>query len=104
MYLIPNRLFDAVWSFLKQQTRAADLPIKFWTLVGNTMARKKSVRYKYFTDKFWLYMLKNNCEILPQDWIISEKSLATVGQTFNAKVITGNATAPPPSEVIPKKL
>ena len=40
----------------------------------------------------------------PQDWIIREKSLATVGQTFNAKVITGNATAPPPSEVIPKKL
>ena len=44
---------------------------------------------------------KKNYEILPQDWIISEKSLATFGQTFNAKVITGNATAPPPSEVIP---
>ena len=43
-------------------------------------------------------------KISPQDWIISEKSLATFGQTFNAKVITGNATAPPPSEVIPKKL
>ena len=54
------RLFDAVWSFLKQQTRAADLPIKFWTLVGNSKhyGQKKSVRYKYFTDKCWLYMLK----------------------------------------------
>ena len=40
-YLIQNRLFDAIWYFLKQQTRAANLPIKFWTLVGNTMARKK---------------------------------------------------------------
>ena len=42
--------------------------------------------------------------LLPQDCIISEKSLATVGATFNAKVITGNATAPPPSDVIPKNL
>ena len=41
--------------------------------------------------------------ILPQDCIINEKSLATVGLTFNAKVITGKATAPPPSDVIPKK-
>ena len=41
-----NYIFDAVWSFLKQQTRAADLPIKFWTLVGNTRARKKSVIHR----------------------------------------------------------
>ena len=38
---------------------------------------------------------------LPHDWIINEKSLATAGAIPNAKVMTGKATAPPPSEVIP---
>ena len=51
-----------------------------------------------------IYDIEKEYKILPQDWIISEKSLATVGQTFKAKVITGNATAPPPSDVIPRKL
>jgi len=32
---------------------------------------------------------------------MSEKSRATSGVMFNASVITGNATAPPPSLVIP---
>ena len=30
-----------------------------------------------------------------------EKSLATDGETLSAKVMTGKATAPPPSEVAP---
>ena len=42
--------------------------------------------------------------LLPHDWIIIEKSLATGEGIFNAKVITGYATAPPPSEVIPESL
>ena len=37
---------------------------------------------------------------LPQDCIISEKSLATAGGIRNAKVITGKATAPPPKKNI----
>jgi hypothetical protein len=32
---------------------------------------------------------------------MSEKSLATAGSIFKAKVMTGKATAPPPSEVAP---
>jgi hypothetical protein len=47
----------------------------------------KSLRYKYLFS--------------PQDWIISEKSLATAGEMLKAKVITGKATAPPPSDVMP---
>ncbi len=39
--------------------------------------------------------------VIPQDCTMSEKSLATVGSIPNAKVMTGNATAPPPSDVIP---
>ena len=38
---------------------------------------------------------------LPQDWHIIEKSLATDGSIPSARVMTGNATAPPPSEVAP---
>ena len=38
---------------------------------------------------------------LPKDCVISEKSLATEGSIFKAKVMTGNATAPPPSDVAP---
>ena len=38
---------------------------------------------------------------LPQDWIMREKSLATAGLIPRARVITGKATAPPPSLVIP---
>jgi hypothetical protein len=32
---------------------------------------------------------------------MSEKSLATDGASFRMRVITGKATAPPPSEVAP---
>ena len=72
---------------------------------GNHYGQKKGSDINTSQTNFgFMYMLKKNYETLPQDWIISEKSLATLGQTFNAKVITGNATAPPPSEVIPKKL
>ena len=39
--------------------------------------------------------------IIPQDWIISEKSRATAGAIPKARVITGKATEPPPSLVIP---
>ena len=38
---------------------------------------------------------------LPQDWIMSEKSLAMAGGIPRANVMTGKATAPPPSDVIP---
>ena len=37
----------------------------------------------------------------PQAWIMREKSLATWGVICRARVITGKATAPPPSLVIP---
>ena len=37
----------------------------------------------------------------PHDWIIKEKSLATAGLIPRASVITGKATAPPPSLVMP---
>ena len=50
--------------------------------------------------KFW--PLHNLFRNLPTDCTISEKSLATSGFIFNSNVITGNATAPPPSEVMPK--
>merc|ERR1719500_234581 len=38
---------------------------------------------------------------MPQDWIIKLKSRATAGLMPRASVITGKATAPPPSLVIP---
>ena len=38
---------------------------------------------------------------IPQDWIIKEKSRATEGGILKARVMTGKATAPPPSLVIP---
>ena len=41
--------------------------------------------------------------VIPQDWIISEKSRATAGDMLKARVMTGKATAPPPSLVIPKQ-
>ncbi len=40
-------------------------------------------------------------EVIPHDWIIREKSLATAGVMSSANVITGKATALPPSLVIP---
>ena len=39
--------------------------------------------------------------VSPVDWIKMEKSLAMVGLMPKAKVMTGKATAPPPSEVAP---
>jgi len=38
---------------------------------------------------------------LPQDCTMNEKSLATEGGICKAKVMTGKATAPPPSDVAP---
>ena len=38
---------------------------------------------------------------IPQAWIISEKSRAMYGATLKAIVITGKATAPPPTLVMP---
>ena len=46
----------------------------------------------------------NAAAVIPQDWIISEKSRATAGAIPKARVMTGNATAPPPSLVIPVKI
>lgn len=40
-------------------------------------------------------------ELLPADCMISEKSRAIDGSMWSRSVMTGNATAPPPSEVIP---
>ena len=53
-------------------------------------------------NPFQFCPLHNLFRNLPTDCTISEKSLATFGFIFNSKVITGNATAPPPSEVMPK--
>ena len=41
--------------------------------------------------------------VIPQDWIISEKSRAIEGGILKARVMTGKATAPPPSLVIPEE-
>lgn len=38
---------------------------------------------------------------LPIDWMVKVKSLTTSGKTFRSIVITGKATAPPPTLVIP---
>ena len=38
--------------------------------------------------------------VIPHDWIMSEKSRATAGLMPKASVMTGKATAPPPSLVI----
>ena len=56
------------------------------------------ILYDFSLKKSFHNLLRN----LPTDCTISEKSLATFGSIFNSKVITGNATAPPPSEVMPK--
>ena len=40
--------------------------------------------------------------VIPHDCIIREKSRAIAGFMPKARVITGKATAPPPSEVIPE--
>ena len=50
---------------------------------------------------YGLNFYESDVRNLPTDCTISEKSLATFASIFNSKVITGNATAPPPSEVIP---
>ena len=69
---------------------------------------KQNIRKKYSLfslEKVWsMFKRWKVNDILPQDWIIIEKSLATGEGIFNAKVITGYATAPPPSEVIPESL
>ena len=41
--------------------------------------------------------------LMPVACIIMEKSLAMDGAMLNARVITGKATAPPPSDVMPMK-
>ena len=41
--------------------------------------------------------------VIPQDWIISEKSRAIAGEILKARVMTGKATPPPPSLVIPEE-
>ena len=38
---------------------------------------------------------------MPTVWIIMEKSLATGGVMPSTRVMTGKATAPPPTEVAP---
>ena len=45
--------------------------------------------------------IENVAAVIPTDWMIMLKSLATVGWTAKASVITGKATAPPPTLVIP---
>jgi len=39
--------------------------------------------------------------VIPQLWIMKEKSRATTGVMSNASVITGKATDAPPSDVAP---
>ncbi len=69
---------------------------------STTIPMKKIVNEAALNPEFGRRKLLSDTRRSPQDWIISEKSLATVGSTFNASVITGKATAPPPSVVIPK--
>ena len=49
----------------------------------------------------FINQIENAAAVIPTDWIRNEKSLATGGATFNAKVKTGNAIAAPPSLVAP---
>ena len=53
------------------------------------------------TIKDDLRYLSHSISYSPHDWIIKEKSLATAGLIPRASVITGKATAPPPSLVMP---
>ena len=39
-------------------------------------------------------------EVMPTDWIIKEKSRATVAGILKISVNTGKATDPPPGEII----
>ena len=68
-----------------------------WRLQQSFLSKNINKRYLGWFD-LWIdakYLFS------PQDWIISEKSLATAGVILKAKVITGKATAPPPSDVMP---
>src|SRR6056297_422980 len=45
--------------------------------------------------------MNNPAMVIPMDCIRNEKTLASCGSISNSLVKTGNATAPPPSEVAP---
>ena len=55
----------------------------------------------YGTQHTFIKKMVKAAAVIPQDCIMSEKSLATMGLMPNPRVITGKATAPPPSDVIP---
>lgn len=48
-----------------------------------------------------MYKIVKLAQVMPTDWIMKEKSRATGGAIPNTRVITGKATAAPPSEVAP---
>ena len=54
-----------------------------------------------FSSLIFIQKMVKAAAVIPQDWIIRLKSLATEGEIPRARVITGKATAPPPSLVIP---
>ena len=53
----------------------------------------------------WTFMknMVNEAADIPNDCMRTEKSRAVTGDILKARVITGKATAPPPSLVIPKQ-
>ena len=54
-----------------------------------------------FSSLILIQKMVKAAAVIPQDWIIRLKSLATEGAMPRARVITGKATAPPPSLVMP---
>merc|ERR1711962_179943 len=69
-------------------------------IIPATAPRLQKTRECHSSFTFIQKIVKAAADI-PQDWIIKLKSLATAGLIPSARVITGKATAPPPSLVIP---
>ena len=70
------------------------------TIIPITPPRKEYIR-AVRSIVIFLKKITREAQVIPTDWIIREKSRATEGDILKPSVITGNATAPPPSLVAP---
>ena len=87
-------------------------PSFFWggERAGSTTSRPRIIPAKApvlqkikecFSNLILIQKMVKAAAVIPQDWIIRLKSLATAGAILRARVMTGKATAPPPSLVMP---
>ena len=104
--LLPNLI--AVLTFDRRQTDltlAVDLMCLEPFYNSHEMTHTHMLRSLLLVKSVFLigfvYLRDEAIVTLPQDWHIMEKSLAIAGGMPRASVMTGNATAPPPSEVAP---